>query len=275
MPRTERGTPMATGPDQPNPGTGAPDSQAMPRPTPITMSSGAIEIAPRDDAPLAALLRAIVARGGIPAMEGLTAEDRDPRLCPRCQGRGFIYAPVLPDAPDYGRAVDCPHRVAELEAALPARLTRLWERTSGVPQDMQHLRLETHPNLTSANRGLLDALTHADYEHDSWYLFGNNSLGKTGAAVGYAWAFLWAVKAPVWFVTTTDLLDAIKRTYGRQYEPPPDPEMAVAGPLDPLERARTIPLLVLDDLGAEYLKDPATGPESWTAERLYTLINHR
>lgn len=58
------------------------------------------------------------------------------------------------------------------------------------------------------------------------------------------------------FVVVPELLDAIKATF--RYD---DAD-------DPLEPLTDVPLLVLDDLGAEK-------PTEWVFDRLYVLVNHR
>ncbi|MDI3298359.1 MAG: ATP-binding protein [Bacillota bacterium] len=66
-----------------------------------------------------------------------------------------------------------------------------------------------------------------------------------------------------WYVGAPDFLAALRQRIGdaKQEE-------------DVERRAASVDLLVLDDLGAEYVKRADTGP-SWAEERLYALINRR
>lgn len=65
-------------------------------------------------------------------------------------------------------------------------------------------------------------------------------------------------ETPVKFVNIVELFDNLRRMFDKS-----DNENA-----DLLEELKRVPLLILDDLGAEK-------PTGWTAERLYELINYR
>lgn len=121
------------------------------------------------------------------------------------------------------------------------------------------LESETTPRRTASSAG-------------SWLLWGGYGSGKTGLAVGYARQFVWpdaypeaAAWAPtsIGFATLPDLMTELRATYNRRS--PEEPTEA-----EVLQRYRRYGLLILDDLGAEQVKD--TG---WLEDRLYQIIGQR
>jgi DNA replication protein DnaC len=64
----------------------------------------------------------------------------------------------------------------------------------------------------------------------------------------------------VLFLVVPDLLDELRATYKA--------EKSESNELDLLDAARTVPVLILDDLGAHNYTE-------WTRNRLYTIINYR
>jgi len=94
---------------------------------------------------------------------------------------------------------------------------------------------------------------------EGWLLFqGNYGSGKTHLAIAIANHRL-AQGDDVLFMTTPDLLDHLRATYG----PSADIEYD-----ELFERVRNASLLVLDDLGTE-------SPTPWAQEKLFQLLNHR
>ncbi|AET68764.1 DNA replication protein [Desulfosporosinus orientis DSM 765] len=80
--------------------------------------------------------------------------------------------------------------------------------------------------------------------------------GKTYLAASIA-NELMAANRKVLFLVVPDLLDELRATYKSELNE-----------LDLLDSARTIPILILDDLGAHNYTD-------WTKNRLYSIINYR
>ncbi|KLU67762.1 primosomal protein DnaI [Desulfosporosinus acididurans] len=80
--------------------------------------------------------------------------------------------------------------------------------------------------------------------------------GKTFLAAAIANELMEA-KKQVLFLVVPDLLDELRATYKSD-----------VNELDLLDTARTIPILILDDLGAHNYTD-------WTRNRLYSIINYR
>jgi DNA replication protein DnaC len=87
-------------------------------------------------------------------------------------------------------------------------------------------------------------------------LTGPVGSGKTYLAASIANELMEA-KLQVLFVVVPDLLDELRATYKSE-----------ANELDLLDTARTIPILIFDDLGAHNYTD-------WTCNRIYSIINYR
>lgn len=102
---------------------------------------------------------------------------------------------------------------------------------------------------TASQRLALDALR--DHAREGAFLLGPPGCGKTHLAT----AAVMAGPTGSLFVSTTDLLDDIKAGFDGDGH-------------GLFERAKRTPLLALDDLGSEAVKD-------WVRDRLYTLLNWR
>ena len=195
--------------------------------------------------------------------------------CPQCEDRGFWYPAVGTDDPAFGQAAICPCRLRRMEQDRPERLARHWQNVTGVPERLRELRLETHPNLITAdNPGLLGRLLAADLRRASWYLWGGFGKGKSGIAAGYAWRFLSETGESVLWRTLPGLLEEVRSTYNVSRSPADDLEVGHGmTEYTLIQRYTTAGLLVLDDLGAERLRE--TGPDSWAADVLYRIIGRR
>lgn len=95
-----------------------------------------------------------------------------------------------------------------------------------------------------------------DYHGLGIVLTGPVGSGKTFLAAAIANQLIES-KLQVLFIIVPDLLDELRATYKSEINE-----------LDLLDSARTIPILVLDDLGAHNYTD-------WTRNRLYSIINYR
>lgn len=94
------------------------------------------------------------------------------------------------------------------------------------------------------------------YRKDGLYLFGDFGCGKTAAACVALRYWAAELDYECRFLTTTELLDRIKRVFDT-HEPD-----------DVLEDAKTVEVLLLDDIGAEKVTD-------WVRDRLFAVINER
>lgn len=175
---------------------------------------------------------------------------------------------------------------AEAEAIAEAEKTRLAEERereersrlfyeSRVPTRFRRCAFSTYPR-TPETDALVTRLEFwidgpaeeaGDDAWDTWkaerkeslLLYGAFGTGKTGLAVSVLKRFIHGWREPALFVTVPELLDIIRAGYDKARP---------SGERDLLREAKTVPLLVLDDLGAERVTD-------WVQERLFVIINAR
>lgn len=95
----------------------------------------------------------------------------------------------------------------------------------------------------------------------SLYLFGSFGVGKTGLSICALRAAVARKPVRAVFCTTPEFLAALRASYGGSGD-----EREI------MDGYKDAPILVLDDLGAEKLKE---GAEGWAAEKLFMLINYR
>lgn len=136
-----------------------------------------------------------------------------------------------------------------------ARVNSIFAR-SAIPPRYQDVRLSDFDD-PRYYAGLGGAVLRARAEAKGLFLWGNVGAGKTSLAVAVLKERLAEGKAGL-FIETPDLLDRIRRSYG---DDGPNADEVI-------DAARTVPVLVLDDLGVEV-------PNDWTREKLYQIINAR
>lgn len=155
----------------------------------------------------------------------------------------------------------CPHcsRGRSLAAERHMAAARAILDEAHLPPRCRSFTLDTYPAQELAAYGkLLDFLREWD-GHQGLILKGPYGTGKTGLLAGALRAVcdLYAGSGRrVAFTTGADLLDELRRGYD-------DGTHATR-----LQRAKTVALLAIDDLGAEK-------PSEWVIERLFVIINHR
>ncbi|MFQ6031061.1 MAG: ATP-binding protein, partial [Dehalococcoidia bacterium] len=147
--------------------------------------------------------------------------------------------------------------------------TRLTRRIGDLPAEMQQRmtldsfdtaggRNATREDRESLSRAKQAAETFAA-DPDGWLLFsGPQGCGKTHLAVGIAGEGLRGGQ-PVFFAFVPSLLDHLRATFS------PDSPI---GYDELFEQIKTVPLLILDDLGAE-------SSTAWAEEKLYQIVVHR
>ena len=165
--------------------------------------------------------------------------------------------------PNFGQATPC--RCRETEQSLPSRLEAL-QRYSNLGALSRLTFGATRPvgplPDTAARRMFAEALTRAaEYAEnpDGWLvLTGPSGSGKTHLAAAMANRCI-ERQQTVFFIMVADLLDHLRAAYS------PSSEIAYD---DLFEQVRTVPILVLDDLGAH-------SSTPWAQEKLFQIIYHR
>jgi DNA replication protein DnaC len=178
-----------------------------------------------------------------------------------CGGMGYVRVDLPVEHPDFGKLFRCPN----YQFADPARKEKL--RKLGNLEAFAEKTFSTFitnpPGLSAAQQqSLATAFALAQQyaqQPEGWLLLeGTYGCGKTHLAAAVANARLEAEEA-VLFITTPDLLDHLRMTFGPTSE---------IGYDEMFDRIRNAPMLVLDDLGVE-------NPSPWAQEKLFQLLNHR
>ncbi len=163
---------------------------------------------------------------------------------------------------DFGKLFRCPNHPVEMDHERQQRLRKLSNLDTYANKTFQNFNpapLGVNPvDAASLEYAVRTAYQYAQ-EPEGWLLLeGTYGCGKThlAAAVGNERLRQGDL---VLFMTTPDLLDYLRSTYG------PSSEVGYDAMFD---RIRDAQLLILDDLGAE-------NPSPWAQEKLFQLLNYR
>jgi DNA replication protein DnaC len=164
--------------------------------------------------------------------------------------------------PDFGKAIPCPCKAAELqeqrlrdlrEAGNLGLLSR--HTFASFNADGYALGKRLRENLRSAYEA---AKAYAAHPSGWLILRGNFGCGKTHLAAAIA-NYRADLGDPVLFVVVPDLLDHLRATFNPQSPVSFDSRF---------ETVRTAPLLILDDLGTQ-------NASPWAREKLFQILNYR
>jgi DNA replication protein DnaC len=188
-------------------------------------------------------------------------EDGTP-LCPLCHGTGVLYYNVPENDPRFGDVYVCECSVHKFRSEKQESLLVL--------SNLQAYREKTFDNFNPKGRAGLreDQMQSLQFALNQAMLFARNlsnwlllmgvyGCGKTHLAAAIANDAI-SCGTPTLFTTVPDLLDWLRFSYGRSEE----------SFEDRFEKIRTIPLLVLDDLGTQNATD-------WAREKLFQILNYR
>lgn len=178
-----------------------------------------------------------------------------------CGGLGYVRYELPVEHPDFGKLFRCPNnRFVDPERR--EKLRKLGNLDAFTDKTFDTFRVDL-PMLTPTQRQSLEMALNVARSYasnpDGWLMLeGTYGCGKTHLAAAVANARL-DFEDAVLFITTPDLLDHLRNTYG------PSSDTAYDEMFDRLKNA---PLLVLDDLGVE-------NPSGWAHEKLFQLFNFR
>lgn len=181
--------------------------------------------------------------------------------CPICGGVGYVSMDLPLDDPDFGRIRPCECRKQAQGSAHRQEQLRLsnligYERMTFETFDAE--RFDLRPNEKDALMRAKKMAVSFATNLQGWLFFqGGYGVGKTHLAAAIANEVL-RQGVDCIFQPVPDLLDWIRATYKRGGETY----------TTRFERIKNVPVLILDDLGAE------SGTE-WADEKLFQIFNHR
>jgi DNA replication protein DnaC len=157
--------------------------------------------------------------------------------------------------PNFGRLIACDCKIRAIQERNFAELERLSNLES-----FGSKTFETFDRRIPGAADAFDAALRYARNPAGWLVFmGNYGCGKTHLAAAIAIYATRHLALKTLFTIVPDLLDHLRATY--------HPTSAVTYD-ERFEAVRTVPLLVLDDLGAE-------SQTQWAQEKLFQIINHR
>lgn len=183
-------------------------------------------------------------------------------VCPVCGGQGFVVLDLPVGHPDFGRAVRCQCRTNDHLLKRQSDLMRV--------SNLAHLEQMTfatfYPNRSDVSEGNRSLLRRAfeiarrfAARPEGWLLLaGPYGSGKTHLAAAIAHEVVGRGDSAI-FLVAPDLLDHLRSAFSPNAESDFD---------ERFETVREVPLLVLDDLGAQ-------SATPWAKEKLFQLLNHR
>ena len=179
----------------------------------------------------------------------------DPK-CPKCRGFGRIHPRLSNGKIDYSRNITCACSIARLNKERTDSMIKSCALPEGASK-MTFENFDYHGKLKEAYDAAL--LLAEEKGEVRWLTLGGHAdLGKTHLAVAICNRWLKRGR-PARYAFVPQLLDELRSTYDTSSKESLE---------EKLDFYCNIPLLVLDDLGAEK-------PTAWAFEKLLTIVNRR
>lgn len=182
--------------------------------------------------------------------------------CSVCGGLGYLRADVPVGHENFGKLVPCTCRLAERAERRVAALRTLSDLESLARMTFETFIPEGHGLSPDKQANLRWAYEEArDFAQNpaGWLVLkGGYGCGKTHLAVAIANGCVERGQ-PVLFITVPDLLDHLRAAFAPSSPAAYDTRF---------EEVRTVPVLILDDLGTE-------SSTSWVQEKLFQIFNYR
>jgi DNA replication protein DnaC len=183
-------------------------------------------------------------------------------ICSVCGGLGYLRADVPVGHENFGELVPCTCRLAERAERRVAALRTLSDLESLARMTFETFIPEGHglPPEKQANlRWAYEEAREFAQNPEGWLVLkGGYGCGKTHLAVAIANGCVGRGQ-PVLFITVPDLLDHLRAAFAPSSSAAYDTRF---------EEVRTVPVLILDDLGTE-------SSTSWAQEKLFQIFNYR
>lgn len=207
-----------------------------------------------------------ISQENTPTSSNTEAETGPCRICGQtpsvCYGLGVVRYEVPVDDPRFGKLFRCPNNPLEGDTGRLERLRRLSNLDSfadkGFDNFFVHEETLEGEQANSLRHAVITSRNFAE-KPEGWLLLeGTYGTGKTHLAAAIGNQRL-QHGDEVLFITVPDLLDHLRSAYA------PSSDLAYDETFD---RVRSVPLLILDDLGTE-------NASGWAREKLFQLLNHR
>mgnify|MGYP001304112149 FL=1 len=157
-----------------------------------------------------------------------------------------------------------------IESRIRARISKA-KRYSVIPYELEKVTFDDYkPENESQQTAYELSIKFAKGELDKTTLFfqGDTGLGKSHLSYCIHQKFI-NDKKPSIFIDLPSLLSEIRSTYSNGND------WRKRTQEDIMNAIKEVELLVLDDIGAEYVKPDANGYESWAADILFQIANSR
>lgn len=185
---------------------------------------------------------------------GSTPGSSEAEVCPICKGAGYVRVEVPVGHPNFGRLFPCECRTKEIEERNQRELLRISNLDAFADKTFETF----DPKVPGVAKAYQAALQYAENPQGWLLLVGPYGVGKTHLAAAIAHRAL-KNSFTTFFTVVPDLLDHLRATFS------PNSDITYD---ELFEKVRTVPLLILDDLGTE-------NATPWAVEKLYQLVNHR